>query len=119
MILLSCPLLVFAIETYFVLCDVRAKAEETVFVNEPDFLRFDLRAEAEETIDHTALIMIDFKDRLNLVDYYMLMIIDLFAKGFLMMIDCKSVAQRRRYMYRTLCVKLCFVFLKNSHRFNI
>jgi hypothetical protein len=69
LILLSRPLLVFAVETYSVLCDVRAKVEETVFVIKPDVLRPDLRAEAEETIDHTALSMIDFKGRLNLVDY--------------------------------------------------
>jgi hypothetical protein len=69
LILLSRSLLVFANEIYFVLCGVRVKAEETVFVIEPDVLCSDLRVEAEETIDHTALIMIDFKGRINLVDY--------------------------------------------------
>jgi hypothetical protein len=53
----------------FFLCDVRAKADVTVFVIEPGFLRSDLQSKAEETIDHKALSMIDFKGRVRLIDF--------------------------------------------------
>lgn len=84
---------------------------------EPDFLRTDLRAEAEATIDHKALSTIDFKGRVRLTDFQV--IIDLTTKGILMMIDCKYVAQRRRYVYLTWCVNILRVFLENVHEFNI
>jgi hypothetical protein len=46
-------------------------------------------------------------------------IINLSAKGILMMIDGKSVDQRRNCVYLTSCVNIHCVFLENIQEFDI